>query len=98
MTYKISFHKEANEDLYSFDGNIKKYIFKEIDKLKTNPILGKPLGHVAGVNLTGMRKMYAYNKKIRIIYRVIEEEIVVYIISIGKREGLEAYKNAGKRV
>ena len=97
MSYKVIFHKSAKKELDNFDASIKLIILKQIKKIKENPYLGKELGNKGGFDLTGYRKIYAYKKQIRIIYKIIEEEIQVYIISIGKREKMEVYKKASER-
>ena len=98
MNYNIIFHPEAKKELDSLDGSVKIKVLKQINKLKTNPILGYDLGNKAGIDLTGYRKLYADKKKIRIVYEIIEDEILVSIIAIGKREDLEVYKTALKRM
>jgi len=48
--------------------------------------------------LSGCRKLYVDKKKIRVVYRIIESEIIVEVIIVGKREDMEVYANATKRV
>ncbi len=97
-SYKIVFKEEVEEDLKKFDKSQKILIFKQIKKLLTSPHLGKLLGNIAGYDLTGYRKMYVDKKKIRIVYKIIEDEIVVEVIAVAKRGDMEVYKIAGKRV
>jgi len=51
------------------------------------------------VDLTGFYKMYACNKSIRIVYRLLSAEKieVVEIWGIGKRDKLKIYKTVGAR-
>ena len=42
--------------------------------------------------------MYADNKKIRIVYKIIETKIIVEVVSVGKREDMQVYKKASQRV
>jgi len=44
------------------------------------------------------RKIYADKKKMRIVYKFADETIFVQIIAVGKRESMEVYKNAAKRI
>jgi len=62
------------------------------------PGLGAQLGNKMGIDLSGYRKIYVDKKKIRIVYKIVEERIVVQIISVGKREGMQVYQNAAKRL
>ncbi|MGZ8546623.1 MAG: hypothetical protein ACXWVU_04435 [Sulfuricurvum sp.] len=42
--------------------------------------------------------MYAEKKRIRIVYEVIEDEILIRIIAIGQRDDMAVYKTALKRL
>ena len=88
----------ALQEFFSLDGSVKKLVKKQLDKLKTSPLLGEELGNKNGYDLTGYRKMYACKKQIRIVYSVVENVLLVNIIAIGKREELEVYKTASERV
>ena len=59
---------------------------------------GEHLGNKAGFDLTGYYKLYAAKKTIRIVYRILEHAVVIEVIAIGKRESLEVYRAADKRV
>ena len=88
----------ALQEFCSLDGSVKKLVKKQLDKLKTSPLLGEELGNKNGYDLTGYRKMYACKKQIRIVYSVFENVLLVNIIAIGKREEMEVYKTASERV
>jgi mRNA interferase RelE/StbE len=51
-----------------------------------------------GMDLTGFRKVYVDKKRIRIIYQMVEERMLVQIIAVGKREGMQVYQKAAKRI
>lgn len=91
---QIHFIPEAAEDYKHLDGSQKKSVNKEIEKLKTNPFAGGALGNKDNIDLTGFYKMYACNKSVRIVYRLITPEKVeiVEIWGIGKRDKLKIYK------
>jgi len=96
--YKIIFHPEAQKELLSLDGSVKIAVLKQIKKLEQFPQLGELLGNKHGYDLTNYRKLYAQKKSIRIIYSIIEEQIIVKIIAIGRREDFEVYKDANDRI
>ena len=98
MEYEIKFHPVALQEFCELDGSIKKLVKKQLDKLKTSPLLGEELGNKNGYDLSGYRKMYACKKQIRIVYSVIENILIVKIIAIGKREDMEVYAIAAERV
>ncbi len=54
--------------------------------------------NVRGFNLTGFYKIYAAKKSIRIVYRIIEENIVVEIVGIGRRAEFEVYTDIARRL
>ena len=98
MNYEIRLHPKAKIDLFELDKGVQTSVLKQIVKLETAPELGELLGNKNGINLSGLRKLYATKKQIRIIYEIVADEIVVHVIAIGKREEMEAYKEALKRI
>jgi len=98
LSYKVLLLEAAADDFRSFDGSVKKLVAKQLKKLETSPHLGEPLGNVRGLDLTGYYKMYAVHKSIQIVYRIIEQEIIVEVIGFGKRADFEVYVDAAKRL
>ena len=98
MEYEIKFHPEALKDFCALDGSIKILVKKQLEKLKTSPFLGEELGNKNGFDLSGYRKMYVCKKQVRIVYSVKENILLVEIIAIGKRNDMEVYKTADKRI
>ena len=96
--YEVLFHPEAKKEFDQLDGSVRKVVLKQISKLRENPSLGEKLGNKAGFDLTGYWKMYALKKKIRIVYRVYEGKMFIFIIAIGKREGMKVYREAFERL
>ncbi len=94
--WKVELIAEAHEDFNRLDGSVKKQALKQFVKLEQNPKYGHPLGNKAGINLEGYFKIYADKKRIRIIYEVIDDNIK--IITIDKREDMEVYQIALKRI
>jgi mRNA interferase RelE/StbE len=98
LHYKVTLTAEAAQDFRRLDGSLKQPVIKLLKKLETSPLLGEHLGNKAGFDLTGYYKLYAAKKTIRIVYRILEHAVVIEIIAIGKRESLEVYRTAHKRV
>ena len=67
-------------------------------KLSLTPGNGKQLGNKQVLDLSGYRKMYADQKKIRIGYKIVKKKILVQIIAIGKRDNMKVYKKAANRI
>jgi mRNA interferase RelE/StbE len=95
-TWKVELIPEARADFDSLDGSVKKLVLKQLIKLEQDPKYGNPLGKKAGINLDGYFKLYADKKRIRIIYEVMDDTIK--IIAIDRREDMEVYRIALKRI
>lgn len=94
MKYKILFHPEAVHEIANLDNRQKILVLKQINKLVLTPGKGKQLGNKQGLDLAGYRKLYVDQKKIRIVYKLFDEKVLVQIIAIGKRDSMEIYKKA----
>jgi mRNA interferase RelE/StbE len=95
-TWKVELTLEAQADFNRLDGSVRKQVLKQLVKLELNPRYGNPLGNKTGINLEGYFKLYADKKRIRIIYEEIEN--IIKVIAIDKREDLEVYQLALKRI
>jgi len=95
--YEIKYHPLLEEDLKQLNNSVRIEVFKKLQKIQHSPELGKSLGNKNNMNLTGLRKVYVSKKKIRIIYEIVNNILVVYILAIGKREDMEVYKQAEQR-
>jgi mRNA interferase RelE/StbE len=98
MIYRIVLKAEADKELEELSQRERVLVFKQFKKIASSPELGKPLGNKAGFDLSGCRKMYVDKKRIRIVYAIVDEQIVIEIIAIGKRDDMEVYKNAADRL
>lgn len=98
MFYKVVFTEDAAADFRALDGSVKKLVATQLKKLETSPHLGQPLGNLRGFDLTGYYKLYAARKSIRVVYRIVEDEVVVEIVGIGKREDFEVYADVARRL
>jgi mRNA interferase RelE/StbE len=98
LLYNVILTKDAANDFKHLDGSVKQQVAKQLKKLESSPFLGDPLGNVREFNLTGFYKIYAAKKSIRIVYRIIEKDIIVEIVGIGKRAGFEVYADIARRL
>jgi mRNA interferase RelE/StbE len=94
--WKVELVPEAQTDFKRLDGSVKKRVLKQLIKLEKNPNCGNPLGNKAGINLEGYFKLYADEKRIRIIYEKVDN--IIKVIAIDKREDMEVYRIALKRI
>lgn len=98
MPYKVALTAQATQDFRILDGSVKEQVARQLRKLETAPLLGEHLGNRGGLDLTGYYKLYAARKAIRIVYRIVEMEVIVEVVAIGKREDFEVYREAFKRI
>jgi len=98
LHYKVLLTPEAAADFKGLDGSIKKIVAKQLKKLEESPHLGRPLGNMQGFDLTGYYKLYAVKKSIRIVYRIVEGEVIVEVVGIGKRADFEVYADVARRL
>ena len=94
--WKVKLTREAHEDFKKLDDSQKKAVIKQLVRLEHDPAYGKALGKKAGIDLNGFYKLYAHKKKIRIVYTL--EQAVIKVIAIDKREDMEVYRIAAKRL
>jgi mRNA interferase RelE/StbE len=93
MTYRVRLERAAVEGLAALDRSDAVQVHKRLKKLEGTPATGKPLGNKGGLNLTGFRKLVLCDRRVRVIYRV-EEPDLVRVVVIGKREDFEVYRLA----
>lgn len=96
--YSIEFHEDVRQDLKELGHSTAALVFKKLLKIAQNPLVGDDLGNKANNNLAGLRKVYVDNKRVRIVYKILEEKIEVFVIAVGKRDSMEVYKKAANRI
>ena len=80
--YSIEFHEDVNKDFKELGYRVTALVFKKLKKLAQNPIIGDELGNKANYDLAGYRKVYVDNKRIRIVYSIIEDKIEVLLLQL----------------
>ncbi|MGP9420262.1 type II toxin-antitoxin system RelE family toxin [Ewingella sp. AOP8-B2-18] len=94
MTYKLDFLKSALKEWKALAPPIKDQFKKKLAERLENP-------HVPSARLSGP-KANRYKIKLkslgyRLVYQVEDQQIVVVVVAIGKREGDAAYRLAASR-
>jgi len=77
--YELIFRNPAKRFLKNINKNSQKRILGQIEKLKKNPRIGKPLTG----NLRGLWRLRQDNY--RIIYKIKDQELIIYVMNIGDR-------------
>ncbi len=94
MSYKLKFLPTALKEWGKLDNSIQVQLKK---KLKN--VLLKP--HILSNQLRGFENHYKIKLKTsgyRLVYEIIENEICILVVAIGKRDKSKVYKQAQKRV
>ncbi len=93
-TYSLEFHELALKEWKKLDGSIKAQFQNALSKRLKTP-------HVPSARLRGdLQNTYKIKLRdvgYRLVYEVIDKQLVVMVIAIGKRDRNEAYQSAVKR-
>ncbi|MBF7065398.1 type II toxin-antitoxin system RelE family toxin [Aliarcobacter butzleri] len=93
MTYNLEFKPQALKEWSKLGSTIKEQFKKKLEERLENPKVEKD-------KLSGYENVYKIKLKTagyRLAYQVKDEEIVVLVLSIGKREKDKIYKNLKDR-
>jgi mRNA interferase RelE/StbE len=93
MNYKIKFLPSALKEWKKLSSDIRERFKK---KLKERAIIPR----VPADQLSGFKDVYKIKLRssgYRLVYEVNDNEIVIYVIAVGKREGGIVYKKAKQR-
>ena len=97
--YKIKFLQEAELEFKNLDNNLFLKASKVLTKLSQDPFAySAPLGQKMNLNLTGLRKAYVDDKRIRIVIMILEKRLIILVISVNKRDKGKVYHLTQKRI
>jgi len=91
--YKLKFLPTALREWGKLDANIQEIFRKKLRERLKNP-------HVKSARLSGLKNHYKIKLRAsgyRLVYEVIEAEIYVLVIAIGRRDKGTVYQKAQKR-
>ena len=94
MSYKLTFLESAHKEWKKLAPPIRRLFKAKLEKILDNP-------HIPKNKLSGMNNCYKIKLRsigYRLVYRVLNERIVVQVISIGKRDKNLVYTIAQKRL
>jgi len=93
MTYELAFLEVALKEWGKLDQNTKSQFKKKLTERLDNP-------HVLASKLSGSTNRYKIKLRsvgYRLVYEVKDNELIVIVISVGKRDRNVVYKQADKR-
>lgn len=94
MIYELEFLPSALKEWKKLSGNIRFDFQKKLRERLRNP-------RVPSAKLSGLPDCYKIKLKAagyRLVYRVIDDKVIVQVVAIGRRERNEVYRSAAKRV
>ena len=104
MSWIIRELPEVERDMRRLDSSQRRLVAKLLLRVRENPLpaseggYGKPLGHKAGVDLTGLLKVKLKDVGLRVVYTLIRTETVMLVIVVGVREDEEVCSEAQARL
>ncbi len=93
MTYKLTFKQAAEKEWRKLDEGIKTKFRKKLIERKDNP-------HIPADKLRGIDNAYKIklrNDGYRLVYEVRDDQLIISVISVGKRDKSTVYKRAMAR-
>ena len=94
MIYSLEFHEDALKEWNDLDGSIKSQFKKQLEKRMENPHV--PSARLSN-DLADCYKIKLQKIGYRLVYEVIDNRLVIIVLSVGRRDGLQAYIKASKR-
>ena len=90
MTYKLGFHFAALDEWRKLDNTVASQLQKKLIERLENPIV--PSDRVSGG--ADLYKIKLRTVGYRLVYQVQNQQLIVLVLSVGKRERNVAYKSA----
>jgi mRNA interferase RelE/StbE len=93
MTYELLFHPDALEEWGKLDKPVREQFKKKLAERLLNP-------HVPSAKLSGQKSRYKIKLRsagYRLVYDVVDAQLIVTVVAVGKRERNAVYKAAASR-
>ena len=94
MTYSLEFDARALKEWRKLGDTVREQFKKKLVTILDNPRLEANRLHA----LPDCYKVKLRSSGYRLVYQVIDQEIVVFVVAVDKRERLEVYRKAAERV
>ncbi|MGI4775499.1 MAG: type II toxin-antitoxin system RelE family toxin [Janthinobacterium lividum] len=94
MTYRLLFHELALKEWYKLDPTIREQFKKKLTKILANP-------HIASLKLNNMKDCYKVKLRsigYRLVYKIVEDKLIVQVIAVGVRNKNYVYEKAFLRL
>ncbi len=94
MIYELDFDARALKEWHKLGETVRAQFKKKLSEILVNP-------HVEANRLHGLPDCYKIKLRsagYRLVYRVLEQEVVVFVVAVDKRERSLVYKKAIERL
>ncbi len=94
MTYSLKFKKKAKKEWDALDSTVRTQFKKKLIERKEEP-------RIDVAKLSGMDDCYKIKLRgvgYRLVYQVRDEDLIISVVVVGKRERNHVYKLAMKRI
>lgn len=92
--YELEFLEDAFKEWKKLDPSVRNQFSRKLSERLTNP-------RIPSARLSGMRDCYKIKLRklgYRLVYQVIDDQIVVLVVAVGRRDRNEVYKTAAGRL
>ena len=86
----LEFTEKAQKQFNKLDSSVRKEVANALSRRLRNPRMSS--SRLRG-NLAGLYKIKLVSLRLRVIYKVIDDRMIVLVVSIGKRENGDVYKS-----
>ena len=93
MTYELLFHPDALDEWGKLDGPVREQFKKKLAERMISP-------HAPASKLSGQKNRYKIklgSMGYRLVYEVVDTQLIVTVVAVGKRERNAIYKAAAAR-
>ncbi|EMM3430052.1 type II toxin-antitoxin system RelE/ParE family toxin [Klebsiella aerogenes] len=94
MTYTVKFREDALKEWHKLDKTIQQQFAKKLKKCCENP-------HIPSAKLRGIKDCYKIKLRAsgyRLVYQVIDNQLIIAIVAVGKQERSDVYALASERM
>ena len=94
MSYTVKFREEAFKEWQKLDKSLQQQFAKKLKKCCENP-------HIPSAKLRGIKDCYKIKLRasgFRLVYQVIDQEIMVFVVAVDKRARELVYRKAVERL
>lgn len=95
MTYRLLRHKDFTKEWEQLPAAVREQLKKKLVKVIEAPHIPKNMLHGG---LVGCYKIKLLKAGVRLVYQVKDDEVVILLITVGKRADSVVYDEATKRI